>query len=218
MQIPIISIVGRSNIGKTTFIEKLIKELTEKGYRIGTIKHDVHGFQLDHEGKDSYRHKASGAVTAVISSPSQVGMVKDVKEELTINDIARQYLNDVDLILTEGYKRENKQKIEVLRKEISTEPLCTSEDRVLAVIADFDVNVNNAPVYDFEKVKEVADLLEQKVLFPRNKPQIEVYIDGKHLPMKDFVQDIVKSTIWGMLSTLRGVPETPKNIEITIDK
>lgn len=217
MRVPIISIVGKSNSGKTTFIEKLVKELTYRGYKIGTIKHDVHGFKLDHEGKDSYRHKASGAVTAIISGPNQIGMVKDVKQELNIDDIARNYLNDVDLILTEGYKKENKQKIEIIKKEISTESLCTSDDRVLAVISDFDININDSPGYDFENIKEVVDLLEQKVLFPRNKPQIEIYIDGKHLPMKEFVQDIVKTTILGMLSTLRGVPEKPNTIHINIE-
>ena len=55
--IPIVSIVGKSDSGKTTLIEKLLPELTRRGYRIATVKHDVHGFEVDREGKDSWRHK-----------------------------------------------------------------------------------------------------------------------------------------------------------------
>ena len=69
--IPIVSIVGRSNTGKTTLIEKLIPELRRRGYRVATIKHNIHGFDIDHEGKDSWRHKKAGARLTVIASPQQ---------------------------------------------------------------------------------------------------------------------------------------------------
>ncbi|UCF95758.1 MAG: molybdopterin-guanine dinucleotide biosynthesis protein B, partial [Desulfobacterales bacterium] len=74
---PIVSTVGYSGSGKTTLLEKLIAELKQRGFRVGTIKHDVHGFEMDRPGKDSWRHKQAGASVTVISSPYQIGMVKD---------------------------------------------------------------------------------------------------------------------------------------------
>ncbi|OGQ40569.1 MAG: molybdopterin-guanine dinucleotide biosynthesis protein B, partial [Deltaproteobacteria bacterium RIFCSPLOWO2_01_FULL_42_9] len=76
-----VSIVGKSGSGKTTLLEKVVAELTKRGYRVGTIKHDVHGFEIDHEGKDSWRHKMAGAKTVVLSSPDRVAVIKDVDEE-----------------------------------------------------------------------------------------------------------------------------------------
>ena len=75
MSIPIVSIVGKSNSGKTTLIEKLIAELAGRGWRVATIKHNRHGFDIDHEGKDSYRHKKAGAKMTVVSSPHQLALV-----------------------------------------------------------------------------------------------------------------------------------------------
>ena len=85
---PIVSVVGYSGSGKTTFIVKLVPELTRRGIRVGTIKHDVHGFEMDREGKDSYRHKKAGARISVISSPQKVGMVRDVDRERTVAELA----------------------------------------------------------------------------------------------------------------------------------
>jgi molybdopterin-guanine dinucleotide biosynthesis protein B len=84
---PIVSIVGKSNAGKTTLLERLVPELKARGYRIGTIKH-VHVFEIDHEGKDSWRHKQAGTHTVAISSPKKVALVKDIETEETLNSIA----------------------------------------------------------------------------------------------------------------------------------
>ena len=79
--IPIVSIVGKSDSGKTTLIEKLLPELGRRGYRVATVKHDVHGFEVDREGKDSWRHKKAGAHTVVISSPLKVAVIRDVDHD-----------------------------------------------------------------------------------------------------------------------------------------
>ena len=121
--IPMISVVGTSDSGKTTLLEKVVKELSSRGWRIATIKHDVHGFEIDHEGKDSWRHKRAGAHMTIISSPSKIAMVQDSDHDLTLNEIRDRFVRDVDLITTEGYKREAKPKIEVYRPEAHAEPL-----------------------------------------------------------------------------------------------
>ena len=107
----IVSIVGRSDSGKTTLIEKLIPVLKIRGYGVGTIKHAGQGFQLDHKGKDSYRYQKAGADTVVVASGDSVMVVK--KEKQTTLDGLSAYCQDVDLIVTEGFKHANAPKIEV---------------------------------------------------------------------------------------------------------
>ena len=78
MTIPIISVVGKANAGKTTLLEKVIAELTGRGYRVATIKHNIHGFEIDQEGKDSWRLKKAGARMTVISSPQRLALIEDL--------------------------------------------------------------------------------------------------------------------------------------------
>ena len=86
--IPIVSVVGKSDSGKTTLIEKLVPELTRRGYRVATVKHDMHGFEVDREGKDSWRHKQAGAHTVVIASPQKIALIRDVERDLTLDEIS----------------------------------------------------------------------------------------------------------------------------------
>jgi len=118
----IVSIVGRSESGKTTLIEKLIPVLTQRGYRIGTIKHTHHAIDIDRSGKDSARHRTAGAETVMLASPGRIAMFKATASE-ALDGLIR-YFDDLDLLITEGYKRENKPKIEVLRAAVGTELLC----------------------------------------------------------------------------------------------
>jgi molybdopterin-guanine dinucleotide biosynthesis protein B len=169
---PIVSVVGYSGSGKTTFIVKLVPELTRRGIRVGTIKHDVHGFQMDKPGKDSWRHKQSGAAMTVISSPVQIGMVRDVDHDHSLDELLPLFL-DVDLIVTEGYKRGDKPKLEIFRADLQTEPLCTSDENLLAMITDTDVDVG-APRFATEDARRVADFLIQHFnLTATDSPQPE---------------------------------------------
>src|SRR3990172_6969140 len=101
--VPVVSFVGRSNSGKTTIIVKVIAELKRRGYRVGVIKHDAHGFEIDHEGKDSWRHKKAGASTVALSSPDKFAVIKDVSIEWTPERIIDSYLNYADIIITESF-------------------------------------------------------------------------------------------------------------------
>jgi len=93
---PIISIVGKSDSGKTTLLEKLLAEIKNRGYHSGIIKHDTHGFDIDHEGKDTWRHKKAGASTVIISSPNKIAVIRDIKEEKVLDAIAAEYLQDIN--------------------------------------------------------------------------------------------------------------------------
>jgi molybdopterin molybdotransferase len=165
---PVVSIVGKSDSGKTTLLEKLVPELRVRGYRVGTIKHDVHGFDIDHKGKDSWRHKQSGARTVVISSPRKIAVVKDVDIEESLDSLVSKYFTDVDIVLTEGYKKEDKPKIEIFRAEIHDAPLCLGDGNLVALVSDDRLNLE-APRFGLEDIKGLADLVEARFLAASNQ-------------------------------------------------
>ncbi len=160
---PIVSIVGKSDTGKTTLLERLVPELRARGYRIGTIKHNVHGFDIDHKGKDSWRHKQAGAHTLAISSPTKVALVKDVETEETLDSLASKYFQDVDIILTEGYKKEDKPKIEVFRSQVHETPLCKGDEHLVALVSDTSLDPS-VPRFELRDIKGLADFLEKRFL------------------------------------------------------
>ena len=162
--IPIVSIVGRSDSGKTTLVEKLVRQLVSRGYRVATIKHDVHGFDMDHEGKDSWRHKKAGARMSVISSPWKIGIVEDVEKDHTLAEIRERYVHGVDIILSEGYKGNHHPKIEVLRSAMNHELLCSREDNLLAIASDIKVDIG-VPCLDINDAAGLVDIIERE-FFP----------------------------------------------------
>src|SRR5512139_3302870 len=86
---PIVSIVGKSDSGKTTFLEKLIAELASRGWRVATVKHHAHSEDdVDTVGKDSWRHRQAGAAVSVVASGTQIGIVRELTRELTLDEIA----------------------------------------------------------------------------------------------------------------------------------
>ena len=159
--IPVISIVGRSNCGKTTYLEKVIRELKIRGYRVATIKHDVHGFEMDKPGKDTWRHAQAGADVVCISSPDKMAMIKKVDEELLLDEVIA-YIKDVDIIFTEGYKRERKLKIEIYRQAVCDSPLCPKEE-LLAVATDTKL-YDDIPQFPLEDARQLAMFLEATIL------------------------------------------------------
>lgn len=103
--IPVVSIIGKQNIGKTTLIGLIIPLLKRKGHRVGTIKYNIPSFEIDYEGKDTYRHYQAGADVVSISSPQKLATIKRVdRKPPPIKDIIETYYRDVDIVLVEGYK------------------------------------------------------------------------------------------------------------------
>jgi len=158
---PIISIVGKSESGKTTLIEKLIPELKKRGYRIGVIKHAFHEFAFDKPGKDSWRHKAAGADTVLVAAPGSIIMIKNGQGE-TLDEL-EEYFRDMDLVLTEGFKHGNKPQIEVFRKERHQQPLSAGNSRLVALVTNADIDLD-VPTFGLEDIVPLADLIEDKFL------------------------------------------------------
>lgn len=160
----VVNIVGSSsNVGKTYLLEGLIKELKFRGYSIATIKHDVHGFDIDKEGKDTYKHRKAGSETVIISSKNRLAMIKELKEETELNDIIKMVL-DKDIILVEGYKNSNLRKIEVFRSGVSNK-IITPIEKIIAVASDIDIEDYNLTVVNKEDYKRLADLIEKEKEF-----------------------------------------------------
>jgi molybdopterin-guanine dinucleotide biosynthesis protein B len=140
MAIPILCVVGRSNSGKTTLIERLIPELVQAGYRVATVKHAGHGFDLDTEGKDSWRHKRAGASTVIVLSRGSLAMFSDVSEQIKVEEIRDRYLDhEIDLIIAEGWKSDDYPKIVVVRDQLGEVPV--SPQGLLAVVSNEPVDV-----------------------------------------------------------------------------
>ena len=210
--LPIISIVGTSDSGKTTFLEKLIPELAARGYRIGAVKHDVHGFEMDREGKDTWRLRRAGAEVVAISSPNQFASIRRTDGEISLEEIAARFFWTEDILITEGFKGSRFPKIEVFRSSREPKPICGPADNLIAIVSD-DAADAQVPRFSFADWRGVADLIEDRYLKNRRKRRLLVQLAGKQLPMKDFVEDFVMGGIRGMLSSLRGW-EKPRTLAI----
>ena len=212
--IPIVSIVGKSNSGKTTLIEKIIPELIRRGYRVATIKHDVHGFDIDEEGKDSWRHRKAGADAVILSSPKQIALIRSVDRDLTAAELGDRFIDDVDIIITEGFKKDIQPKIEVFRKEMHRDLLTTTDDNVLAVVSNqtFDLSV---PCLDLDDVNGVVDVIEKTFLDHDDKTDMTLMVDGKSITLTPFIKTLIMQTVRAMVSTLKGC-ENPKSVKITM--
>lgn len=167
MNPPIICIVGKKKSGKTTFIEKLLPELKALGISVGTIKHDAHSFEMDKEGKDTWRHRRAGSETVCVSSPDRVAVIKKVEKELSLEELAEQFFGDRQLVITEGYYRSDHPKIEVHRSDAHGRPLSEAgnekEKKLIAMVSDVGVNTNQ-PTFGLEEAKQVAAFIARQHL------------------------------------------------------
>jgi molybdopterin-guanine dinucleotide biosynthesis protein B len=164
---PIVSIVGRTNSGKTTLIERLIPALARRGRRVATIKHHHHGdFQADHPGKDSWRHAEAGAIATALAGAHRVAVFQRVETELSPAEITRLFVVTPDLVLTEGYRDSLFPKVEVVRQAQRAAPLCRKEDQLIALVTDgaWDLGV---PRFGLHDVEGLAEFLVQHLPAPR---------------------------------------------------
>lgn len=158
---PLVAIVGNSDTGKTTLIEKLVPKLKERGYTVGTVKHTHHGFTMDQEGKDTYRHQAAGADTVVAVSPRRIAVVKTSQQDSL--EAALPFLEDRDIVLVEGFKGGRCPKIEIFREAAGGQPVCLQDPHLLALVADVKIETA-VPVFGLDEVDPITDFIEQNLL------------------------------------------------------
>ena len=160
-----VSVVGRHNSGKTTFLIALLPILVGRGLRVGYLKHAHAGFELDHDGKDSYRARRTGVTQTIVTGGGQTAVIDD-SGEMTIAQVIERYAReDLDLVVIEGFKREPVPKIEVARLAVSQgELVCADDPLLIGVVSDFDPPRRDVPRFAMDDHAGVADLIWRKVL------------------------------------------------------
>lgn len=159
----VFGISGWKNSGKTGLAVGLVEEFTRRGYRISTIKHAHHDFDIDKVGADSFRHRQAGAHEVTIVSGTRYAIMHELRgaPEPAFDEILAR-LAPCDLVLIEGYKREKIPKIEARRLESKNrEPLAPDDPHIVAIAADHPVADTDLPVFDLNDVKAIADFVEK---------------------------------------------------------
>jgi len=211
---PIVSIVGKSKSGKTTLVEKLIRELKSRSYRVGTIKHVPQGVTFDEPDKDSWRHVQAGSEATAICSADRVVLIKPTAESLNLDEIAYLMGEDYDIILAEGFKQDNAPKIEVHRREVG--PPLSSVKKLIAIATDEPLETKTRQ-FSLQDVKGLADLLENGFIKPQRE-RTSLHVNSTLVSLTTFPKEIVSSVLLTMVSCLKGVGEEVRSIDISLRK
>jgi molybdopterin-guanine dinucleotide biosynthesis protein MobB len=157
--LPIVSIVGKSQSGKTVLMEQLIAEFKKRGYKVAALKHSRGGMEIDQPGKDSWKFAQAGSDAVCVSSPDKLAFIKNLNHDLNIEEIMSIVGPEFDLILAEGFRKSKIPKIEVHRKELGDDLLCSPEE-LSAIVTDtpLDTDVIQLPWGD---TVAVADFIEK---------------------------------------------------------
>lgn len=159
----IYGIVGWKNAGKTGLMERLVSEITSRGFRVSTIKHAHHSFDIDHPGKDSHRHRAAGATEVLLASRQRFALMHELRSdaEPALADLLPK-LAPVDLILVEGYKRDNHPKIEAHRAETGNPLIAPGDPTIRAVASDSTPDIDR-PLFDLNDTAGIANFILKEV-------------------------------------------------------
>lgn len=160
---PVLGIVGWKNAGKTTLVEKLVACFTARGLKVSTVKHAHHDFDIDHPGKDSYKHREAGAVQVVIASDKRLAMLKENPKNTspTVEDALR-WIDPCDLVLIEGFKQHSHPKLEVSRETAEKPLIAQSDPTIRAVVADTCLPELKLPVFGADDIDAIVDFISKE--------------------------------------------------------
>jgi molybdopterin-guanine dinucleotide biosynthesis protein B len=225
-----IAVVGYKGAGKTKVVEGLVRELSERGYRVATVKHiSKRGFSIDRSGKDTWRHAEAGAKTIVSLAPRELAVIE--KRSAKLDEILRR-LEEFDFVIVEGFKGSK----DLAKIVVATKPTHVHELADEFTIASIGARRNDLPFFGFGEIKKLTDLVEQKT--PPVLPEIDcrhcgykgckefalavlageqawnscralggrvtLIVDGKHIFLNPFLQELVARVIDGLVSSLKG--------------
>lgn len=153
----VIGVAGFKNAGKTTLVEKLVQHLTAEGYRVSTVKHAHHSFDIDHEGRDSFRHRKAGASEVAVISRERTAIIHELRGEAEPTlEMVLSTLKPCDLVIVEGYKRDAHDKIEVRNLALDPPELAGEDPTVVAIAATGAIANAPVPVFDRDDVTSLA--------------------------------------------------------------
>ena len=210
---PLVCVVGKSGVGKTYVVEKLVAELKRRKYQVATIKHSASGFDIDHEGKDTWRYTQAGSDTVAISSSQKLAIIRKVDHDLTLAELQRFLGPDFDIILAEGFKHDKAPKIEVHRKEFGPDLVCAKEE-LLAIATDEKLKID-VPQYSLEDAPGLADLVEKRFFDREKEDEVILFVNEEMILVNPFVRSIITKTLAGMVSALKKVSQAT-SIDISI--
>lgn len=164
----ILLVVGRKKRGKTSLVEKLIREFKKKGYKVGSIKYTTFDHEFDTPGKDSFRHTQAGAETTLILSPKKLALFSSDLRKKEPDQLFKIFFQGYDLIIGEGFKNSPYPKVEVLDSSKDSEPLCGDNDNLIALLCNKDID-SFVPVFSSDQIKPLADFLEKKITITRKE-------------------------------------------------
>lgn len=156
----VFGLAGWSGSGKTHVIARLIPTLIARGFRVSTLKHAHHRFDIDHPGKDSHTHREAGATEVLISSAHRFALLHELRDEAepTLPDLLTR-LSPVDLVLVEGFKHDPIPKLEIHRPAIGKAPLWDTDSWIVAVASDAALSGCTKPLLGLDDIDRIADLV-----------------------------------------------------------
>lgn len=228
----IVAVVGSKQSGKTTAIETIIQGLTKRGYKIATVKHIPEAdFTIDTEGKDTWRHARAGASIVVSVAPNELATIKKVDTtKYGLSEIIRNVEDDVDIIILEGFRKlieQNSAVPKIVAAKTTNEILEASKrcKPILSFVGPIPTEAAKLSIPYIDMLKEperLVDLVDKKLVASvekrrKRREDIRIQIDGRLLPLKTFVQKIMRNTILAMVSTLRDTKiKGDENLFVTI--
>lgn len=201
--LPIVSIVGHSGSGKTTLMEGLIRELRGRGLRVAAVKHTRGRFEMDREGKDTWRYAAAGSEAVAALAPGRSALLRWHEAPLSAEELVILLGDGPDLVLVEGWHEGPFPKIEVHRAATGKPLRCRRED-LLAVVTDEPVEAD-CPELPVGEPGRVADFLLAELGGVGGGACLVV--NGEPIAVGPFTQRILCETVAGLISTLKGVEE-----------
>lgn len=155
----IFGVTGWKNNGKTTLVERLVTEITARGLRVSTIKHAHHAFDIDHEGRDSYRHREAGAHEVLVGSGKRWALIHELRDEdePSLEELLAR-LSPCDLVIVEGYKRDRHPKVEAYRAETGKDLIAADDDTIKLIATDAPLEIDR-PQLPLDDAKAIADFI-----------------------------------------------------------
>ena len=216
----IVAVVGSKKSGKTTAVETLVRGLTKRGYKVATVKHIPEtDFTIDTEGKDTWRHAKAGAHTVMSVAPNELTVIRKVDTtKYSLEQIVTKCEDDVEIMILEGFKKlieQNPTVPKIMAVKTTDEVLEASEHykSILTFVGPIPTEAAKLEIPYVDVLKEpekLVDLVDEKIAAlverkRKHEEKIRIQIDERVLPLNPFVQKIMRNTIVGMISTLKGV-------------
>jgi len=156
-------VAGWKNAGKTGLMERLVAEITRRSFTVSTVKHAHHSFDVDHPGKDSFRHREAGAAEVLLASRNRVALMQELRDapEPPLSELLAR-LRPVDLVLVEGYKRDAHPKVEAHRAATGNPLIAPEDPTIRAVASDVPLSLDR-PVFDLNDTAAIADFILAEV-------------------------------------------------------